>query len=123
MADKIVDGLCCTLGIPETILADGGKQYQSRLLELVFEYLDIRALKTTPFHPSCNELSERTVQTSKGMIRAQEDDEQVDWNLHLNKFAYAYNSAVDESTKKTPFEMMFDRKPKIPKDIILQNEK
>ena len=123
MADKIVDGWCCTFGIPETILADGGKQYQSKLMELIYEYLDIRAFKTTAFHPSGNGLSERNVQTTKNMIKAHVDEEQGDWDLHLNKFAYAYNSAIQESTKQTPFEMMFGRKPKIPIDIILPNEK
>ena len=121
VADKIVDGWCCTFGIPETILADGGKQYQSKLMELIYEYLDIRAFKTTAFHPSGNGLSERNVQTTKNMIKAHVDEEQGDWDLHLNKFAYAYNSAIQESTKQTPFEMMFGRKPKIPMDIVLPN--
>ena len=55
------------------------------------------------------------------MIKANVDEEQGDWDLHLNKFAYAYNSAIQESTKQTPFEMMFGRKPKIPMDIVLPN--
>ena len=64
-ADKLEDDWCFTFGIPEQILADGLKQYQSKLLDIINEYLDIRAFQTTTFHPSCNGQIERNVQTSK----------------------------------------------------------
>ena len=54
MADKIVDGWWCKFGIPETILIDGGKKYQSKLMELIYKYLDVRAFKTTAFYPNGN---------------------------------------------------------------------
>ena len=82
VADKIVNNWCCVFGIPESILADGGKQYQSKLLDLVYEYLDIRGLKTTPFNPRCNGLSEKSVQTSKNMMKVHVNDEQSDWDEH-----------------------------------------
>ena len=92
-------------------------------MDLIYEYLDIRAFKTTPFNPSCNGQSERNVQKSKNMIKAHVDEEQSDWDLHLHKFAYAYNSVIHESTKQTTFKMMFGRKPKLPIDIIFPNVK
>ena len=119
VANKIVNNRCCVFGIPESILADGGKQYQSKLLDLVYEYLDIRGLKTTPFNPRCNGLSEKSVQTSKNMIKAHVNDEQSDWDEQLEKFTYVYITSVQETTKQTPFEMMFGRKPKLPIDIAL----
>ena len=78
-----------TFGIPDSILSDGGTQYRSKLLELVYEYLDINGLKTTPYHPQCNGQSERTVQTTKAMIRAHADANQSNWDLILNKIAFA----------------------------------
>ena len=68
-------------GIPETLLSDGGTQYRSILLEAVYEYLDINGLKTTPFHPQCNGQSEKTVQTTKAMIRAHVDENQENWDI------------------------------------------
>jgi len=35
VANNAVNGWCCKFGIPESILSDGGKQYQSKLLELL----------------------------------------------------------------------------------------
>ena len=43
MADKITNNWCI-LDIPESIVANGDKQYKSKLLDLVYEYLDIRGL-------------------------------------------------------------------------------
>ena len=104
VADKIVNNCFFVFGIPESILAVGGKQYQSKLLDLVYEYLDIRGLKTTPCNPRCNGLSERSVQTSKNMIKTNIHDEQNDWDVNLPKLTYAYNTSVQESTKQTPFD-------------------
>ena len=102
-------------------MSDGGTQYQSKLLDLVYTYLDIQSLRTTPGHPPCNGQSEVTVKTTKGMIRAYIDEDQEKWDLNLEKYAYAYNSSVHTSIRQTPFEMMFCRKPKIPIDLILPN--
>ena len=111
VAQILVDKWMMTFGIPESILSDGGTQYRSKLLEAVYEYLDINSLKTTPFHPQCNGQSERTVQTTKAMLRAHVDDNQTNWDVLLNKVTFAYNSSVHTATKHTPFELQYGRKP------------
>jgi hypothetical protein len=108
-------------GGPEQILSDGGEQYQSKLLDSIYDYLDILRLKTTPFHPQCDGQSERTISTLKEMITAHVDGDQMTWDLNLTKLAFAYNSDVHASTQHTPFELMFGRQPKIPIDIIISN--
>ena len=45
-------------------------------LNYVYECLDIAGLKTTPFHPECNGQSERTVQSTKVIIRSHVDENQ-----------------------------------------------
>jgi hypothetical protein len=69
------------------------------LLGAVYYYLDIKGLRTTPFHPECNGQSERTVQVTKLMIRAHIDENQSNWDLILNKIEFAYNTSVHETTK------------------------
>ena len=119
--NRIVNESCCKFGIPNSILANRGTQYQSKLLDLVYTYLDIKPLRTKPGHPACNGQSEVTVKTTKGMIRAYIDENQETGDLSLEKYAFAYNTAVHSSTRQTQFEMMFGRKPKIPIDIVLPN--
>ena len=55
------------------------------------------------------------------MIRAHIDENQSNWDLILNKIAFAYNVSVHETTQTTPFELLFGRKPTIPIDILLPN--
>jgi hypothetical protein len=121
VAEIIVNNWIMTFGIPESILTDGGTNYRSSLMEAVYEYMDIKCLRTTPFHPQCNGLSEKTVQTTKAMIRACVDDNQTNWDQLLEKLSFAYNTSVQLTTKLTPFELQFGRKPNIPIDIVLPN--
>ena len=91
-------------------MADGGQQYQTKPRKLILEYFDTRAFKANSFHRIGKGLSERKVPT-KNKIKSDVDDEQGEWDLHLNKFSFAENSAMHESTKQTPFEIMFENKP------------
>jgi len=65
VATILIDEWFCKYGIPNQILTDQGTQFQSKLLDLIYEYLDVKKLKTTPFHPQCDGQSERSVQTVK----------------------------------------------------------
>ena len=47
---------CCVYGIPDTILTDGGKEYQFMKWDAICEVLDINRVKTTPWHPECDGL-------------------------------------------------------------------
>lgn len=61
IATILINEWFCKHGIPDGILTDQGTQFQLKLLDLVYEYLDIKRLKTTPFHPQCDGQSEKTV--------------------------------------------------------------
>jgi hypothetical protein len=41
-----------------------------------------------------------------------------DWDAHLDELTYAFNTAVHSTTKFTPYQLMFGRKPKIPLDMF-----
>ena len=42
-----------TFGIPDQILTDRGKNFQSQVLKQVYLLLDIYQTRTTAFHPEC----------------------------------------------------------------------
>jgi hypothetical protein len=55
------------------------------------------------------------------MIKAYIGEDHSNWVLHLDKFAYAYNSSVHLTTNQVLFEMMFGLSLKIRIDIIIPN--
>ncbi|CAF0935754.1 unnamed protein product [Brachionus calyciflorus] len=58
----------CRFGIPDAILSDQGRNNQAQLLDEIWQLLDVQRLRTTPFHPKCDGLSERINRTVKRMI-------------------------------------------------------
>jgi hypothetical protein len=112
----------CRHGVPDSILSDQGKNFQSNLLNELWELLDVHKLRTTPYHPECDGLSERFNRTLKSMITTfVTDDQQGTWDQYLPMLAFAYNTAVHCSTNTTPFEMIYGRQPKLPIDIFCES--
>jgi len=118
VANKLVEFMC-QFGMSDNILSDQGRNYQSILLEAVYELLDVKRLRTTAYHPECDGLSERFMRTLKAMLASLVNEWQTNWDLLLPQLAFAYNTSVHNTTKQTPFELMFGRKPKIPIDLVL----
>ena len=118
VANKLVEFMC-QFGMSDSILSDQGRNYQSTLLEAVYELLDVKRLRTTAYHPECDGMSERFMRTLKAMLASLVDEWQTNWDLLLPQLAFAYNTSVHNTTKQTPFELMFGRKPKIPIDLVL----
>ena len=110
-------------GIPETILSDQGTNYQATLLAELYELLDVHKVRTSPYHPQTDGLTERFNRTIQAMLTSYVADNQKDWDTFLPTLAFAYNTAVNATTKMTPFELMYGRKPKVPLDLIFSKLK
>ena len=87
----------------------------------IWELLDVRRSRTTPFHPQCDGLSERFNQTLIRMIAAYVDEFHTNWDENLNILAFAYNTSTHASTKCTPFETLYGYKSKVPLDLMFKN--
>lgn len=59
VAEALVN-VFCTVGVPKEMLTDMGSQFTSELMAEVSHLLSIRQLTTSPYHPMCNGLVERT---------------------------------------------------------------
>jgi len=105
-------------GIPDTILSDQGTNYQAALLAELYELLDIHKVRTSPYHPQCDGLTERFNRTLQAMLTSYIDENQKNWDELLPTLAFAYNTAVNATTKMTPFELVYGRTPKVPLDLI-----
>ena len=64
VAEKLLE-FTCHHGSPLKILSDQGTNYQAELLNELYEILESKKLRTTPYHPECDGLSERSNRTNK----------------------------------------------------------
>ena len=77
---------------------------------------------TSAYHPQANGLTERFNQTLSNCLRAKINDEQNDWDEHLSLILFAYRATIQNSTKYSPFYMMFAREPSFPIDTEMLSE-
>ena len=104
-------------------LSDQGSNFQSNLISELWELLDVHRLRTTPYHPECDGLSERFNRTLISMISAFVNEKSDNWDQLLPMLTFAYNTAIHSTTNCSPFELIYGRKPKIPLDIICESKK
>jgi hypothetical protein len=109
VAKIIVEEFVCRHGAPEKILTDRGRNFTSKLINEISEKLDIKRILTASYHPQTNGQPERFNRTMGEMLTMYVSDHQQDWDEYLPYIAFAYRTAVNDSTRETPFKMLFGR--------------
>ena len=88
-----------------------------KLNQQLTEKFGIKHQLTTAYHPLANGLDERYNQTLVNSLANFAQDKRETWDENVCEVVYSYNTAVQESTKHTPFESMFGRMAILPVDI------
>ena len=78
-----------TYGIPDSILSDQGTNFMSNVLDEIYELLDVKRIRTSPFHPQTDGITERHNRTLKEMISAFISSDQRNWDENLDCLAFA----------------------------------
>ena len=87
VADELVK-VFSRVGIPEEILTDQGTNFTDKLLGELYRLLNIKALRTSPFHPQTDGLVERFNGTLKDMLRKTAQEDGKDWDKLLPYLLY-----------------------------------
>ncbi|KII61295.1 Retrovirus-related Pol polyprotein [Thelohanellus kitauei] len=107
-----MSNIVCRYGIPEHIHSDRGTQFESTVFSNLCKYLGIKKLRTTPYHPMCNGMVERTNRTLKEMLRSYVSEYQDDWYKYLDLCLMGLRTSVNSSTKFSPSLIVFGREMK-----------
>ena len=75
--------------------------------------------RTTAYHPQTNGLTERLNKTIADMIAMYVDVEHKTWDEVLPYVTFAYNTAVQETSGMTPFQLVHGRKVTTMLDAML----
>ncbi|XP_063334795.1 uncharacterized protein si:ch211-282j22.3 isoform X2 [Pelmatolapia mariae] len=106
------------VGFPREILTDRGTNFMSTLLKQVYQLLGIKSLRTTPYHPQTDGLTERFNQTLKQMLRKFVNETGTDWDQWLPYLLFAYREVPQASTGFSPFELLYGHEVRGPLSLL-----
>ncbi len=119
IATLFVEHIICRHGIPEQLISDRGTNFLSELISGICEVLGVKKLNTSGYHPQTDGLVEKFNSTLINMVAKCCETRQHDWDDHLPQLLFAYRSVVQESTKESPFFLLYGRDPRIPSSTVL----
>lgn len=106
------------LGVPETVCCDQGTNFTSKLTQELLKNLGACPRFSTPDHPQSNVLVERWNGTFKSMLVHIVQEHGRDWDKLVPFLLWAYREVPNETTGRSPFELIYGRIPAAPLSIL-----
>ena len=100
-------------GLPDSIVSDRDKLFTSHFHRELCHLLKIKPRLSTAYHLQTDGQTERQNSTIEQYLRAYVNYEQDDWVSLLASAEFAYNNAVQSSTKVSPFYAMYGYNPRM----------
>ena len=109
--------VCANPRMPRTVLTDHGTEFMGEF-DMFLSSSKIRHVRSAPYHPQSNGLTERCNQSLKARLKPKKNPH--DWDLRLPEVVQQLNLAPNEQTRFSPFEVengMVGSNPKNPIDF------
>ena len=119
VASRLVDEFFLRFSPPEQLHSDQGRNFESAVIAETCKLLGIVKSRTTPYHPQSDGLVERFNRTLLDMLAKAVTDRPFEWEQHLRRLCFAYNSSTHPTTGYAPFTLMFGRQARVPMDVAL----
>ena len=114
-----VNHIVCQHGIPEELLLDRDPIFMSSFMLEVCNLLGVKKLNTSGYHPQTDGLVDKFNSTLINMIAKSSEAYPCDWDTKLPHLLFAYRSCAQESTKESPFYLLYGRDPRISTTTLL----
>ena len=97
-------------GPPAIILSDQGTEFNNRLVNSLIKATGVDHRVTSAYHPQTNGKVERFNALIPDTLRKFTAEDHMAWPIWIPFVLIAFRSKVHNTTKYTPFELMFGRK-------------
>ena len=101
---------------PRLIISDQGTEFCNAVISSLSAEMNIQRIKTSPYHPQSNGKTERFHRVMNDILAKTDRNE---WDVALPCALFAYRTTVNETTKFTPFLVVYGRDPILPMDTLL----
>ena len=112
-------------GIPEEgIISDQGKNVDGKKIRKLCSDLNIKKIRSSPYHPEGNGSAEKAIGTVKTLLRSMTHSRglhRMDWDQILPEAVLAANNMTNKSSEYSPFETMWGSRPRLPVDSFMEN--
>ena len=102
-------------------MSDQGREFVNKVNQELFDMCGTDHRISSAYHPQ-NGLDERMNQMLKGALVKFVNENQNDWDIHIKSVLFAYRKSKHDSTKFTPFELMFGRAPVLPIEMDIRSK-
>lgn len=120
VAHLLLESIITRHGCPLQIVTDNGTENVNKVVEEVLEILNVNHVLTSFYHPQSNAKVERFHRTLHDVMSKRLADDQRTWDLHLNQALAAIRFNVSESSKFSPFYLLYNRDVVLPVDNLLK---
>ncbi|RVW51967.1 Transposon Tf2-8 polyprotein [Vitis vinifera] len=111
--------IICRFGIPQTIIADNGPQFDNIAFRNFCSELNIRNAYSTPRYPQSNGQAEATNKTLITALKKRLEQAKGKWVEELPGVLWAYRTTPGRPTGNTPFALAYGMDAVIPTEIGL----
>jgi hypothetical protein len=118
-AQLFIDNIFRLHGLPRTIVTDRDARFMGNFWRSLFDLLDVKLTPSTAFHPQTDGQTERTNRTLEQVLRNYVNQRQDNWDLCLAPAEFAYNNAVQSTTRMSPFFCDLGKHPLVPDTLLL----
>ncbi|KAM7308039.1 DDE-type integrase/transposase/recombinase [Ixodes scapularis] len=122
VAKFFVESIVLRHGAPQVLITDRGSSFMAQLTQEILRLSHTDHRRTTAYHPQTNGRTERLNKTISDMISMYVDVEHMTWDEVLPYVTFAYNTAIQETTGVTPFQLVHGRKVTTMLDAMLPHD-
>ena len=117
VAQCLLNGWVARFGCPYTVLSDQGSEFESKLFKSLTSILQVKKLRTTPYHPRTDGMVERSNRTIIDIL-SKYCERTENWDQKLPLVLFAIRTSEHSTTGFSPFNLLYGREAKIPWDIV-----
>src|SRR6185369_4652433 len=104
---------------PKELLSDRGKSFVNQVVAHLSEHWNFRHTLSSAYHPQTNGLVERYNKTLAETLAKISFRKPFEWDELIPSAFFAYRTTRHETTKKTPFYLMYGREAIYPIETVL----
>ena len=116
----LIDEIVPRFGCPLQIITDNGTENINRVMKETLETLNISHVTTSYYHPQSNAKVERFHRTLHDVLAKKLENDTSTWDIYLNQTLAAVRYNINESSRFSPFFLLYNRDVVLPIDNLLK---